>query len=268
MRSILPDGLGDATEHLLQLSGMVTPRVISMSKRPLAVGMGMAINPWLSGEFEALAYRKALCESAVLDSIHGGATQGLVLGAGFDTLCWRLAPTNPATRFVEIDHPATAKAKVKGIRQMGQPDNMKMISADLSRQSLQQVLADDECWDQEAVTIVVAEGLMMYLQSDDVLNLFRATAASVGSNSTFAFSHFLARHNGKPDLGPLGDYALLGLRLIGEPVQWAIRKERIADFVSGTGWQLVTGDKQPRPDGAGIEGYALLQRDPEEPLFR
>jgi methyltransferase (TIGR00027 family) len=268
MREVLPEGLGDATENLLLASGRASPRVIRMTKRPLAIGLGMAINPWTSGEYEALAYRKAFCERAVLDAINGNATQVLVLGAGFDTLCWRLARAHPANRFVEIDHPATSTAKVRGIREMGQPGNMRMISADLSQQSLQQVLADEESWDQAAASIIVAEGLLMYLRPDDVLNLFNESAASVGPYSEFAFSHFLARHNGKPDLGPWGDYALLGLRLIGEPIQWAIRKERLVDFVTGTGWQQVTGDQRPRPDGAGIEGYALLHRVPGEPLFR
>lgn len=260
MRRVLPDGLGDATEKLLLASGMADQRVVRMSKQPLAVVLGLAINPWTSGEFEALAYRKAFCERAVLDAIDRGATQVLVLGAGFDTLCWRLALTHSAISFVEIDHPATSKAKVQGIRQMGQPDNMKMIAADLSQQSLQQVLADDKTWDPNAVSIIVAEGLLMYLKPNDVLNLFKRTAASVGRESRFALSHFLARRNGRPDLGPWGDYALFGLKLIGEPVQWAIRKERLTDFVSGTGWQQVAGDRQPRPDGAGIEGYALLHR--------
>jgi methyltransferase (TIGR00027 family) len=260
MRRILPDDLGQATEKLLQASGMADPRVIRMSKRPFAVGMGMAMNPWMSGEFEALAYRKAFCERAVLDAIEQSATQVLVLGAGFDTLCWRLAVGHPAVSFVEIDHPATSTAKAKGISAMGQPENMRMIAADLSRQSLQQVLASEDSWDPEAGSVIVAEGLLMYLQPQDVLDLFKQTAASVGPQSGFAFSHFLAKRNGKPDLGPFGDYALLGLRLIGEPIEWAIRKEHVADFVTGTGWQSVGYDQRPRPDGAGIEGYALLQR--------
>jgi methyltransferase (TIGR00027 family) len=264
MRRVLPKGLGDATERLLLASGMADSTVVRMARRPLAIGLGMAINPLMSGEFEALAYRKAFCENAVLEAIDGSVRQVLVLGAGFDTLCWRLASAHTACNFVEIDHPATSRAKVRGIRQMGQPANMNMLAADLSRQSLRQVLADEESWDSKAASIIVAEGLLMYLRPDDVSNLFRETAASVGPESAFALSHFLARKNGKPDLGPWSEYALLGLRLIGEPVQWAIRKDHLADFVTGSGWQPVAAEKQPRPDGAGIEGYALLQRVPGE----
>ena len=43
----------------------------------------------LPGQFEAFAHRKAFCERQVRDGIDAGATQILVLGAGYDTLGWR-----------------------------------------------------------------------------------------------------------------------------------------------------------------------------------
>ena len=135
-----------------------------------------------------------------------------------------------------------------------------MIAADLSEELLIDVLTTETSWDVEADSIVIAEGLLMYLKPSDVIELFKQTAATTGSNSGFAFSHFFAKRNGSTDLGLFGDFAIAGLRMLGEPVRWSIRKEDVADFVTGTGWRKVPADKHPMPDGAGIEGYVLLQR--------
>src|SRR5210317_2104986 len=64
------------------------------------------------------------------NGIHVGAAQVLVLGAGYDTLGWRLAPEFPGVNFFEIDHPATALLKAKGIDEMGQRENLYLIAED------------------------------------------------------------------------------------------------------------------------------------------
>ncbi|MCI5137389.1 MAG: hypothetical protein D3922_03000, partial [Candidatus Electrothrix sp. AR1] len=80
------------------------------------------------GQFEAFAYRKAFCEHQVRDSTSRGAIQVLVLGAGYDTLCYRLAPEFPSVRFFEIDHPATSSLKQKGIKKLGASENLHLIA--------------------------------------------------------------------------------------------------------------------------------------------
>ena len=44
-------------------------------------------------------------------SIDEGAKQVVILGAGFDTLAWRLSEKFESIRFIEVDHPATSKEK-------------------------------------------------------------------------------------------------------------------------------------------------------------
>jgi hypothetical protein len=70
----------------------------------------------LPGQFEAFADRKAFCERQVKDGIDGGATQILVLGAGYDTMGWRLAPEFSGVNFFEIDHPATDRLHLSPYR--------------------------------------------------------------------------------------------------------------------------------------------------------
>jgi len=74
----------------------------------------------IPGQFEAFGHRKAFCEHQVRDGIDAGAAQILVLGAGYDTMGWRLAPNFPDVNFFEIVHLSTARLKAKGIKGMGQ----------------------------------------------------------------------------------------------------------------------------------------------------
>ena len=101
----------------------------------------------LPGQFEAFAHRKAFCEHQVRDSIAKGATQVLVLGAGYDTLGWRLAPEFSEVNFFEIDHPATARLKARGIEAMGQRKNLSLIPEDLSERKLVDVFKANDLWE-------------------------------------------------------------------------------------------------------------------------
>ncbi len=69
--------------------------------------------------------------------------QVLVLGAGYDTMGWRLAPEFAGVDFFEIDHPATARLKAKGIGAMGPRDNLHLIAEDLGERRLVDVLGAD-----------------------------------------------------------------------------------------------------------------------------
>ena len=65
----------------------------------------------MPGQFAAVGQRKTFFESRARAAILRGASQVLVLGAGYDLLCLRLAPEFPEVRFLEVDHPPTARAK-------------------------------------------------------------------------------------------------------------------------------------------------------------
>ena len=115
MDRLLPPGIVAATKQLLLASGAAWPQTISWAESRAALSVYEAFDWMLPGQFEAFAHRKAFCEQQVRDGIDAGATQILVLGAGYDTMGWRMAPNFPNINFFEIDHPATAHLKAKGI---------------------------------------------------------------------------------------------------------------------------------------------------------
>ena len=256
MGKVLPPGIVDATEELLITSGAVGKRTVRWSRSRQMVSVYKAFDWILPGQFEAFAYRKAFCERQVRSGIDTGANQILVLGAGYDTLAWRLAPEFTDVNFFEIDHPATARLKAKGIAAMGQRSNLHLIAADLSEQTLANVLNHNEVWVQNAQTVIIAEGLVMYLPSEAVQGLFGQCAAIAGDGGRIAFTYIPTGVDGRPDVGRWTGLMLWLQKVIGEPWIWSIRPEELDLFLEKSGWKNVPELVQETGE-QGVEFYAV-----------
>ena len=73
--------------------------------------------------------RKRWLENITTTVLATGCTQVVVLGAGFDSLAWRLHRDRPGVRFFEVDHPATQAAKRAALRV---ESNFTFLAADLA----------------------------------------------------------------------------------------------------------------------------------------
>ena len=259
MDRILPPGIVEATEKLLVASGAVGSRTLQWSRSKHMVSVYEAFDWMLPGQFEAFAHRKAFCERQVREGIGQNASQILVLGAGYDTLEWRLAPEFPGVNFFEIDHPATSRFKARGIEAMGQRDNLYLIAEDLGERKLEDVVKTNELWDQSARTVIVAEGLVMYLPPEAVGDLFCQCAVIAGDGSRIAFSYIPSGADGRPDAGRWTGLMLWLQKVVGEPWIWSIRPEELGLFLKKTGWT-----NTPALAGTtlkhGVEFYAVATK--------
>jgi methyltransferase (TIGR00027 family) len=210
----------------------------------------------LPGQFEAFAYRKAFCEHQVRAGIGAGATQILILGAGYDTMGWRLGPEFSGVTFFEIDHPATARLKVRGIDAMGPRDNLCLIAENLGKRKLADVLKANASWDQSAQTVFVAEGLMMYLLPEAVRDLFCQCAEIAGVGSRIAFSYIPTGADDRPDAGRWTGLMLWLQKAAGEPWTWSIRPEELELFFEGSDWRYASGQAGTTRKH-GVEFYAV-----------
>jgi methyltransferase (TIGR00027 family) len=259
MENLLPAGIVDATARLLVAAGVVGTGAVRFARSRVAVATYEAFDWMLPGQFEAFAHRKAFCEHQARQGIAAGATQVLVLGAGYDTLGWRLASELPEVRFFEIDHPATGRRKARGIDSLGPKDNLHLIQADLGERSLEAVLATVGAWDPSARSVVIAEGLTQYLTPDAVRDLFARCAAVTGAGSRMAFTHVGTGDDGRPDIGRWAGLTLCVLRILGEPWLWSIQPHELPAFLEATGWRLIPES----PDATrryGVEYYAAAAR--------
>jgi methyltransferase (TIGR00027 family) len=242
MDGILPPGLADTTATLLMRAGVVGPKAIRFARSRTAVGIYRAFDWTMPGQFEAFAHRKAFCERQVRKGIQTGARQVLVLGAGYDTLCWRLAAEFAQVGFVEIDHPPTARLKARGIEAMGRRPNLHLVAEDLGRRHLADVLHASPVWDRAAPSVVVAEGLLMYLPPAAVGVLLRQCAAATGPGSRFAFTFVGTRPDGRPDAGPWSWLVLRILAAGGEPWLWSVRPDDLGAYLREHGWDVDRGE--------------------------
>jgi methyltransferase (TIGR00027 family) len=236
MDRVLPPGVVEATAKLLVASGAVGAAAVRFSRSRTAVAIYEAFDWMMPGQFEAFAHRKAFCEHQVREGIGAGATQVLVLGAGYDTLGWRLAPEFPGVGFFEIDHPATARLKAIGIAELGPRDNLHLIQEDLGDQRLVDVLTANHSWDRTAPSVVLAEGLLMYLPPAAPRDLFGQCAEMAGAGSRIAFTYVGTCVDGRPDAGRWTGLALWILKASGEPWLWSMRPGELARFLEETGW--------------------------------
>jgi len=259
MEVFLPPGIVHATRKLLVASGAAGERTVKWAQSQRAVSIYEAFDRMLPGQFEAFAHRKAFCERQARDGIGAGATQILVLGAGYDTMGWRLAPEFSGVNFFEIDHPATARLKAKGIDAMGRRKNLCLIAEDLGKRKLVDVLKTNESWDQSARTVIVAEGLVMYLPPEAVGDLFCQCAIVAGVGSRIAFSYIPTGADGRPDAGRWTGLMLRLQKVAGEPWTWSIRPEELGLFLEESGW---TNDLEQvgRTRKHGVEFYAVATK--------
>lgn len=259
MEDVLPLNIAEATEKLLVASGAAPASMVRLAKSPKMLPIYQAFDWMMPGQFEALGYRKAFCERQVREAISAGAKQVLVLGAGYDTLAWRLASELPSVNFFEIDHPATARLKAKGIEAMGRKNNLHLIAEDLGQYMLVDVLNSNPLWDPNEQTVIVAEGLVMYLPPAAVKELFRQCSEVVGPGSRLAFSYIPAGADGRLDVGKWTGLMLWLQKMTGEPWLWGIRQADLGTFLEPLGWKY----NQDRARGTlryGVERFVVAEK--------
>lgn len=172
--------------------------------------------------------RKRRIEVAVRDALAGGATRVAVLGAGFDTLVWRLHGEYPEVEFVELDHPATQAVKR---RALGDAANFSYRQVDLAVEPLGDRLNPAA----GISTVFVAEGLTMYLREDRVVALLRDLASLAGPAGRVIFTFMEEDETGS--IGFRGQNPLVAawLKLRSEPFVWGIQRDRLAGFLASCG---------------------------------
>ncbi len=277
---LLPEGAAEATRSLLSAIRLHKPwherlfrrrwhrRLVRWSERSM-----------MPGQLVGLTLRKRYVEDEVRDALAAGARQVLVVGAGFDTLALRLAPQYSEVTFLELDHPATHGAKKRAVEAGGAvPSNLRLVAADLTRESLEDVLGACDLWSGEASSVIVAEGLLMYLAESDVIGFFETFRRATGPDSRVVFSFIRADGDGRLLMGTKPRLLQLALRLSGEPMRWGARD--IDAFLAARGLRRLPPPERhdlaaryltplgSEAEETGIERHAVAQVDPALPAAR
>jgi len=186
------------------------------------------------GLFLHYAMRKNFIESTIHQAIAEGVTQVINLGAGFDTLAWRLHTHYPSINFIEIDHPATSVQKAKALLEHT-PPNFHLLTVDFNENHVKHALERCPAFTKSRPSIFICEGVLMYLPESDVVRLFAEIKQLTGSGTRFIFSSL--------DLDSAGSNTSwlfkLYLRLKGEPLIWNLQRAKMASFLAQQEYTLI-----------------------------
>ena len=181
--------------------------------------------------------RKKFIEEKVIEAIHNGTTQIINIGAGFDTLAWRLSLGFPSLTFIEIDHPETSQEKIKALRDADSTSpNLYFVAADLSKVSLDDTLQGCAGFDSKHKTLYISEGVLMYLDEIHVSGLFDSLRNLTGEESIFIFSCMEPNESDKNNIRPL---LHLYLKLKNESYLWYKRDTELASFIKKHNYTLI-----------------------------
>jgi methyltransferase (TIGR00027 family) len=249
---ILVPGLAEWNERLLAAAGHLKPRRLSrMRKQWYRDFIRRMEKRSVNGQLLFVTLRKCFLDEETRAALKEGASQVLVVGAGLDTLALRLAGEFPEKLFAELDHPATQGLKKKALKKLGVPANLQLKSVDLATTSLSEALSGIESWRSDVPTVVIAEGLLMYLPKTAVRTFFKAVRESCGAGSRVLFSYMQTDGKGRPFLGEkMSRVSRTMLRMIGEPILWGVDQDKLPGFLEGLGYRL----------GSPHERYDLKRR--------
>ena len=199
---------------------------------------------------DMIALRTASIDRAVRATIAGGATQLVILGAGYDGRAWRL-PELAGVRVFEVDHPATQDDKRAHLAELPPPAGMvSFVSIDFERESLGTVL-DRAGHDSSSPTCWIWEGVVMYLTR----KAMRATLAGIASRSAPGSTLIVNYHTAHRRF-----FARLVFRLIGEPQISAWTREEMAADLRSVGFVVSEDSGMTDWNDRFAEGRAKVER--------
>jgi methyltransferase (TIGR00027 family) len=97
----------------------------------------------LPGIYEYHIIRTGYVDQVVTRGVADGATQIVILGAGFDTRAIRMRDALTLARVLEVDHPATSQQKQARLARLGGlPSNLTFVAVDFEAAEFGQALRE------------------------------------------------------------------------------------------------------------------------------
>lgn len=183
--------------------------------------------------------RKHLIRQLLEQAIRDGASRLVVVAAGFDALAYRTARQHPALPVVEIDFSSTQAFKKACLSALPPCDNLYFCNADLSQQSMTALFQANQQLRTSGQSVVVIEGLTMYLPAAKVHELLAdaRTLAGAGGQVVCTFmlptsDQRIAFHTANPLVKHL-------LRLWREPFTWGATQTDFEALAQGLGYSKI-----------------------------
>jgi methyltransferase (TIGR00027 family) len=192
------------------------------------------------------AWRKRYLRRWALQACRDGVEQVLILGAGFDGLSLTLLAQVPALRVFEIERAHIVSIKRAALQVLGYDDPRLVLAAgELGTRPLGAVLGALPAFDPRRQTLVIAEGVLMYLPLTDVQQLLWRLACVLPDARLIATA---MAQSGKGAVGfrHQRPWVRHWLRRAGEPFRWGAARHALPALLGTAGVQL---SQLADPDG-------------------
>lgn len=181
------------------------------------------------GEIACLQARTCWLDDVVDTFAHeneGRHFNVIILGAGYDTRCYRLDSImqKKNVHLFEVDAPGTQRIKMKALKDAGiECDHVNFVSCDFEYEDWMQTLQSQSIFNKDLPSVFVWEGVTMYLDLE-VVKATISTIASCGYGSCIAFDYMFHRS--------MNDAARKSAERIGEPWKCTIDFDEMENIVT------------------------------------
>ncbi|MBS0538348.1 MAG: class I SAM-dependent methyltransferase [Proteobacteria bacterium] len=202
------------------------------------IGLAVAEAAGVRGIYLHYALRKLRIEQIVRQRLATAPVkQVVVIAAGFDPLALLLHRDHPDLKCFEVDHPATQRCKRAAIESLGAGANLSLLPLDLVREPLSSLFGRGQI--EQEPTLVIAEGLSMYLTESQIDGLFRdIRRGTLAGSSALLMTYMNRREGGRIDFESTTPLAKAWLALKREKFVWGVEASALAGFASARGYGL------------------------------
>jgi methyltransferase (TIGR00027 family) len=180
--------------------------------------------------------RARFADDALAAAIARGMRQLVVLAAGLDSSCLR---RDPRVRVIEVDHPASQRAKRERLAELEAPlDGVEFASVDFEREELAAALARSSL-DRAQPAFVTWIGVTMYLPTAISLATISQIRASVAAGSELIFDYPIPLEQLDPEALAIARLKNQGLARTAEPRITTYDPPVLATALAERGFALV-----------------------------
>jgi methyltransferase (TIGR00027 family) len=199
--------------------------------RALAWGPLLPLLPWAV----YMQIRTRAIDDALRAFVAQGGAQVVILGAGFDARSLRMGPQLDAVTFFEVDHPATAQARLE---RFGPAHNARAIAWNFEQDAMSALPARLASLghDPSRPTFTVWEGVTMYLTPEAFSATLDAVREYSAAGSTLAFNYVVRSLVERPSLAARAVKTVV--RAVGEPFKLGFAPDALREALERHGFAL------------------------------